>query len=99
MFIYDYTLRNLMAPSFIEMGDHLGVSKVTAFDHCQQLIEKGLAAKAPHYARALRLTKKGKRLVGEPLANLKGAWAAANPEQRAEFTAWAKAQGDADGKP
>jgi repressor LexA len=41
-----------------ELADHLGVSKVTVFQHIDALVEKGLIQKSRHRARSLSLTNK-----------------------------------------
>ncbi len=46
------------SPTMQELADHLGVSKVTVFQHIEALAEKGLIRKSRHRARSLALTER-----------------------------------------
>ncbi|MCG3138726.1 MAG: LexA repressor [Phycisphaerae bacterium] len=52
----DYQNENGYSPTMQEIADHLGVSKVTVFEHVETLIAKGLLRRLPHKARSLELT-------------------------------------------
>ena len=54
--IRDGRRRDGYSPTMQELADHLGVSKVTVFEHVEALIEKGLLRRLPHRARSLEIT-------------------------------------------
>lgn len=54
-YIRDYTRENGYRPTLQEIGDHLGISKVTVFEHLSVLEERGLVQRDRHKARSLEL--------------------------------------------
>ncbi|MEX2673547.1 MAG: transcriptional repressor LexA [Phycisphaeraceae bacterium] len=58
LLIRDCQLTRGYSPTLQEIGDHLGVSKVTVFEHVEALIEKGALKRDPNRARSLELTGK-----------------------------------------
>ena len=75
-FIRDYRDRHAYSPTMQEIGDFLGLSKVTVFEHVGALEKKGLLLRrARHKARSLRISPKVKfpdtdRPTHIPLAGL-----------------------------
>ncbi len=56
IFIRDYRARHGYSPTMQEIGDSLGLSKVTVFEHAGALERKGLLERgSKHSARSLRL--------------------------------------------
>ena len=56
-FIRDYRKRRGYSPTMQEIGDHLGLTKVTVFEHVGALERKGLLRRgARHKARSLQVT-------------------------------------------
>ena len=58
LMIRDAQLTRGYSPTFQEMADELGVSKVTVFEHVEALIKKGALRRDPNKARSLELTDK-----------------------------------------
>ncbi len=56
--IRDYRRRHGYSPTMQEIADHLGVTKVTVFEHVELLVAKGLLRRLPHKARSLELTSR-----------------------------------------
>lgn len=56
-FIRDYQHRKGYAPTLQEVADHLGVSKVTVFEHFENLRRKGLLRRRRHAARSVELSQ------------------------------------------
>jgi len=54
-FIRNFINARGYSPTMQEIADTLGVSKVTAFDHVEELIAKGYLKRSRHKARSLRL--------------------------------------------
>lgn len=55
-FIRDFQRRHGYSPTMQEIGDHLGLTKVTAFEHVGALERKGLVRRgAKHSARSLQI--------------------------------------------
>lgn len=55
-FIRDQRREHGYSPTMQEVADHLGVCKVTVFEHVGALEEKGLVTRAKHKARSLEIT-------------------------------------------
>jgi repressor LexA len=56
-FIRDYRRRTGFSPTMQEIGDQLGLTKVTVFEHIGDLEERGLLQRgAKHHARSLRVS-------------------------------------------
>ncbi|MFP4054631.1 MAG: transcriptional repressor LexA [Phycisphaerae bacterium] len=56
-YIRDFRNRHGYSPTMQEMGDHLGLTKVTVFEHVKALERKGLLIReAKHKARCLRVS-------------------------------------------
>ena len=56
-FIRDSRLRNSYSPTMREIGEHLGLTKVTVFEHVGALEKKGMLLRGPkHKARSLRIS-------------------------------------------
>jgi len=55
-FIRDFRRKRGYSPTMQELGDALGVSKVTIFEHLEALAEKGLIARSRHKARSLEIS-------------------------------------------
>ena len=55
-YIRDFQKQNGYSPTMQELADHLGVSKVTVFEHVETLLAKNLLRRAPYKARSLELT-------------------------------------------
>lgn len=55
-FIRDFARARGFAPTMQEVGDKLGVSKVTVFEHIAALQRKGYLRRSRHKARSLRLS-------------------------------------------
>lgn len=51
----DYTREHGYSPTLQELGDHLGISKVTVFEHLTTLEDRGLVVRDKHKARSLTL--------------------------------------------
>jgi repressor LexA len=57
--IRDFRLRHGYSPTMQEIGDHLGLTKVTVFEHVGALEKKGLIQRGDkHKARSLKVSKK-----------------------------------------
>ncbi len=54
-FVRDYQHRHGYSPTYDEIADTLGISKVTVFEHLSTLEEKGLLRREKHKARSLLL--------------------------------------------
>jgi len=58
-YIRDYRARNGYSPTMQEIGDSLGLTKVTVFEHLEALERKGaLQHRAKHKARSLQVSAK-----------------------------------------
>ena len=58
-FIRDFRSREGYSPTMQEIGNHLGLTKVTVFEHVGALERKGLLLRGPkHKARSLRVSGK-----------------------------------------
>ena len=56
-FIRDFRAEHGYSPTMQEIGDHLDLTKVTAFEHVASLVRKGVLARgAKHRARSLRVS-------------------------------------------
>ncbi len=55
-FIRDYTHKNGYSPTYDEIADQFGISKVTVFEHLTILEERGLISREKHKARSLHLS-------------------------------------------
>ena len=56
-FVRDFRSRNGYSPTMQEIGDHLGLTKVTVFEHVGALERKGLLLRgAKHRARSLQVS-------------------------------------------
>lgn len=51
----DYAREHGFSPTLQELGDHLGISKVTVYEHLTALEERGLVLRDRHKARSLTL--------------------------------------------
>lgn len=56
--IRDFQQRHGYSPTMQEIAEHLGVTKVTVFEHVETLIAKGLLRRLAHKARSLELTSR-----------------------------------------
>jgi len=54
--IRDGRRRNGFSPTLQEIADHLGISKITVFEHVEALLEKRLLTRRTNRARSLELT-------------------------------------------
>lgn len=54
--IRDFRIANGYSPTMQELGDELGVSKVTVFEHVEALIKKGCLTRDPNKARSLEVS-------------------------------------------
>ncbi len=54
-FIRDYTLRRGYSPTYEEIAEEYGITKVTVFEHLTALEERGLIRRDKHKARSLEL--------------------------------------------
>ncbi|MBN2562948.1 MAG: transcriptional repressor LexA [Phycisphaerae bacterium] len=54
-FVRDYTHKNGYSPTYDEIADEFGISKVTVFEHLTILKDRGLLTRDKHKARSLRL--------------------------------------------
>jgi repressor LexA len=54
-FVRDYTHKNGYSPTYDEIADHFGISKVTVFEHLTILEGRGLLYRQKHKARSLEL--------------------------------------------
>ena len=54
-FIQNFIDDNGISPTLHEIGEGLGVGRVTAFGHIQQLLEKGWIRNEPHLSRSITL--------------------------------------------
>ncbi len=54
-YIRDYQNRNGYSPTLQEIGDYLGISKVTVFEHLETLEKRGLIRRSRHRARSMHL--------------------------------------------
>lgn len=54
--IRDGRRRNGYSPTLQEIADHLGISKITVFEHVEALLRKGLLRRQANKARSLELT-------------------------------------------
>lgn len=53
--VRDYIHKNGYSPTYDEIADHFGISKVTVFEHLTVLEERGLVHREKHKARSLEL--------------------------------------------
>jgi repressor LexA len=56
--IRDGSRRNGYSPTLQELADELGVSKVTIFEHVEELEKRGLLRRSAHKARSLEVTSR-----------------------------------------
>ena len=57
-YIRDFRSQNGYSPTMQEMGDHLGLTKVTVFEHVGALVKKGLLRRGiRHSARSLQVSE------------------------------------------
>jgi len=54
-FLADYSVEHGYAPTMQEIGDHLGVSRPTVFEHLGALEKKGVIRREPTLARSISL--------------------------------------------
>ena len=54
-FVRDYSYRHGYSPTYDEIADEFGISKVTVFEHLTILEERGLLSREKHKARSLLL--------------------------------------------
>ena len=54
-FVRDYQYKHGYSPTYDEIAEQLGISKVTVFEHLSTLVEKGLLRREKHKARSLLL--------------------------------------------
>jgi len=54
-FVRDYTHKSGYSPTYDEIADEFGISKVTVFEHLTLLEDRGLVYRDKHKARSLRL--------------------------------------------
>lgn len=54
-YVRDYQYKHGYSPTYDEIADELGISKVTVFEHLSTLEEKGLLRREKHKARSLLL--------------------------------------------
>ncbi|MGC9454992.1 MAG: transcriptional repressor LexA [Phycisphaerae bacterium] len=85
-YIREFRRREGYSPTMQQIGDHLGCTKVTVFEHVNALVEKGVLERgAKHKARSLRVSEKfelsGQRPTRIPLA---GRIAAGEPIEAVE---------------
>ncbi len=58
-YIREFRRREGYSPTMQQIGDHLGCTKVTVFEHVNALVEKGVIERGPkHKARSLRVSEK-----------------------------------------
>ena len=57
IFIRDYTYRLGYSPTYEEIADQFGITKVTVFEHLTALEERGLVRRDKHKARSLELAR------------------------------------------
>ncbi len=55
-FVRDYTHKHGYSPTYDEIADEFGISKVTVFEHLTTLEERGLLRREKHKARSLHLS-------------------------------------------
>ncbi len=55
VFVADYQSRHGVSPTLEEIGEHFGISRVTAFQHLQALERRGAISRRPREARALEI--------------------------------------------
>lgn len=55
-FLRDSRRQNGYSPTLQEIADHLGVSKVTVFEHVEAMLKKGVLSRNRNKARSLELT-------------------------------------------
>ncbi len=56
-FVRDYTLRRGYSPTYEEIAEEYGITKVTVFEHLTALEERGLIRRDKHKARSLELAE------------------------------------------
>jgi repressor LexA len=56
-FVRDYSHKNGYSPTYDEIADQFGISKVTVFEHLTTLEERGLLKRDKHKARSLQLAR------------------------------------------
>jgi repressor LexA len=61
--ITEFQARDGYSPTIGELGEQLGISRTTAFEHIGQLRRKGLVSHLPKTARSLTLTAKSRGLL------------------------------------
>ncbi|MFH1417197.1 MAG: transcriptional repressor LexA, partial [Planctomycetota bacterium] len=54
-FVRDYSHKHGFSPTYDEIAERFGISKVTVFEHLTTLEERGLLRREKHKARSLRL--------------------------------------------
>lgn len=70
MLIRDSQLTRGYSPTFQELADEIGVSKVTVFEHVEALIRKGALIRDTHKARSLELAPDAKMFHEERATKL-----------------------------
>src|SRR5687768_2415531 len=55
-FVRDFRRKRGLSPTLDEIATHLGVTKVTVFDHLRELEAKGAVTRTPFHSRSVRLT-------------------------------------------
>ncbi len=55
-YVRNYSEKHGYSPTLQEIGDYLGISKVTVFEHLDALEQRGLIQRSRHKARSLELT-------------------------------------------
>lgn len=75
------------SPTLQELADHLGLSKITVFEHVEALLKKGLLTRRSNRARSLELTSSARLPDERPtLLPLVGRIAAGAPLEAVETT-------------
>lgn len=84
-YIRDYQSKFGYSPTLQEIGDYLGISKVTVFEHLEQLEDRGLLKRNRHKARSMELADNVRLPVDRPSAiPLLGRIAAGSPIEAIE---------------
>jgi repressor LexA len=82
-FVAEYQRENGISPTLEEIGQHLGVTRVTAFQHVKSLIDKRAVRTSPLLSRSIEILDPDYRPEGEALPIL-GRIAAGSPIEAIE---------------
>lgn len=62
-YVYAYRLEKKMSPTLDEISRAMGCSRVSAYEHVDKLVARGVVTKTKHRQRSLLLTPAGRSLV------------------------------------